>query len=150
MALGTVLNVACGGLLSGAAEAGGFAVDTVMKVADFVGLKNIVSLGVTAAGAMGGNEALTFAGIGSLIGGKSAIRTMVGAGVGFVAGSMLQAEELATEATREIEDCTPKISETVPEIAPEYTNRFENVGPLSIEEIMPTEDLLVDNLVYGS
>lgn len=92
-----------GGLISGVTDVAGFGVDTVMKVANFVGFKNIVSISVTAAGAMGGNEALTFAGIGSLIGGKSAIGTLVGAGAGFAIGSMMQADDIANEAAETFE-----------------------------------------------
>jgi hypothetical protein len=131
--LGSVLNSAGGGLLSGVTDVAGFGVDTVMKVANFVGLKNMVSIGVTAAGAMGGNEALTFAGIGSLIGGKSTIGTIVGAGAGFAVGSMLQAQEAAETLSAEGEQLAEGLNV-------DSSNRYlEPSASSSIDDIMQGE-----------
>ena len=117
-----VLSGVLGGITGGVTDAGGFAVDTVMKVANFVGLKNVVGLGAAGLGLIGDNHALAFAGGCSLLGGKSTLATLALTGAGFAIGSMLDAEEAANDIAK----ASAELPETsgLDSDAPESTNRY--------------------------
>jgi hypothetical protein len=90
---------------------------------------------------MGESSAVTFASVGALLGGKSALSTLALTGAGFVAGSMLDAENaadlsggesesvLSTELQSDITQHAESISATQPEkSARDYSSSVLNVG----------------------
>jgi hypothetical protein len=142
--------------------AGNFVIDNGLKVANFIGFKNIAALSVTAAGAIGGNEALALAGAGAFVGGRSTIGTIVGAGAGFAIGSMIQAQELAEETAEAVSEALDGVSESVSESAEnatspdcDLTSRFGEQDEVDIDRLIAnltsTENApIVGGAEYGS